>query len=159
VPTTTHNPAPPAHVGGSFAPPLSDAKLKRYKELITKLPAGPLKDCLSKLYKCCSVWWEIPVSKGAGTPHRSGRGLIVKLDPEVRSALDEHVPWNHELDSMHGFDPVYSTPRLLDAIDPKEQKELRDAAFHLLWHVKELAIGPDEGEWGREPITADQLGD
>jgi hypothetical protein len=41
---------------------------------------------------------------------------------------------------------------LLDTLpsDTPSQKSLRDAAFHLLWHVVEL-------DKDREPITADKL--
>jgi hypothetical protein len=50
------------------------------------------------------------------------------------------VPWRYEIEAMQ---------RLFDGIDPAE-KELRDAAFHLLWFVTEL-------ERDREPVTNDKL--
>lgn len=143
-------------VGGSFAPPLSDELLAAYKALIDALDPSPVKDAMTTLYNCCAKWWDLPESNGTARPHPSGRGQIVNLDHTVRSELDPHVPWNHELDAMHGVDES-GKPRLLEALDPESQRELRNAAFHLLWHVKELALGEDQGEWGREPITTNLL--
>lgn len=143
--------------GGSFAPPLSEELFVAYKAMIDAEPAGPVKDAMTQLYNCCAAWWNLPDSSGTGSkPHASGIGVIVPLDHEVRTALDTHVPWNHELDAMHGHD-AEGAPKVLEAIDPVAQRDLRNAAFHLLWHVRELAIGPDHGEWGREPITTDKL--
>lgn len=126
--------------GGSFAPPLSDAQMAVYAALIEQLPECALKDALRALYTCVEEWWAQPESTGEGRPHPSGRGVIVDLDESVRLALDPHVPWEEELDHHQ---------RLCDAI-PAGDRALRDCAFHLLWHARELCLD-------REPITADKL--
>lgn len=129
------------HVGGSFAPPLTEEKFDAYADIINGLDPSPVKDAMNVLFKCCSEWWDLPESTGEAREHGSGIGSIVDLDEPVRVKLDEHIPWAHELDAM---------ARLFDSIDPVRQKELRDAAHLLLWHVRELDLG-------REPITADKL--
>lgn len=129
------------HVGGSFAPPLTDALLARYRELIDELGAGKVKEALQALYACCLKWWDLPASDDTGRPHPVGRGVIVPLTEPLKKALWEHIPWTDQLDLYASW---------LDAIDPVREKELRDAAFHLLWHVKELDLD-------REPLTADML--
>ncbi len=131
-----------SYIGGSFAPPLDDAKLARYRALIDALPArSPLRDALETLYRCVAQWWELPESTGGGRPHPVGRGYIVHLDEQHQKALWDAIPWEHELRECE---------RLCDGIDPRGQKELRDAAHHLLWFVKELNLD-------REPLTNDKL--
>lgn len=128
-------------IGGSFAPPLTDSKISQYKSLIESQTSGPLKDSLTTLLKCCEHWYNIPESEGTQVrDHPSGVGNIVPLDEVSMEALDDDIPWEHELNAIQG---------LCDAI-PVSEKELRDAAFHLLWHVKELNLD-------REPLTADKL--
>lgn len=131
-----------AHVGGSFAPPLSDKLLGEYKKKIDELEASPVKDALEVVLNCCEKWWKLPEAKDTlKTPHASGRGLMVSLQDDQAKALEKHIPWSHELEGIAG---------VFDTIDPEKDKGLRDAAFHLLWHVKELDLG-------REPLTSDQL--
>lgn len=134
-----------------FAPPLSDESLARYRELASAQPAGELKDALDRLLACVSAWWELPESQPdhdhprLAIRHR-GKDVSVPLTPlEDRhvAALDAVTPWPRELDYL-------SNPEdsgLLDGLPPGE---LRDAAFHLLWHVKEIALD-------REPVTHDKL--
>ncbi len=131
----------PVHVGGSFAPPLDDAKLASYKAMAESLPPSPVRDGMLELHACVSHWWTLPDSKGQKTPHPSGMGAIVKLDAEHQQVLWESIPWEHELAGMAA---------LFEGIHPISEKALRDAAHHLLWHVKELDLG-------REPITTDKL--
>ena len=128
-------------IGGSFAPPLSDDILAAYRALIDALPASPIKDAMLTLHNCCAQWWEQPESTGEGKPHPCGRGCMVALDAPIAAALWDHVPWAEELAMMQA---------LFDGIDPVAQRDLRNAAFHLLWHAKEL-------EMDREPMTADKL--
>lgn len=129
-------------IGGSFAPPLSDDKIKSYKELIDKLPASQLKEVLTGLYTCCTTWWGLPDPIGTATvKHPSGRGTMVRLDESHAILLDDHIPWENEIRMIE---------KIIDDIDPVTEKPLRDAAHHLLWHVKELNLG-------REPITSDKL--
>jgi hypothetical protein len=127
--------------GGSFSPPLSDEILASYKTMIDALPASPIKDAMGVLHNCCAKWWDQPESTGEGKPHPVGKGVIVALDKPIADALWEHIPWKQELDMM---------AKLFDGIDPDTQSNLRNAAFHLLWHAIEL-------EMDREPITTDKL--
>jgi hypothetical protein len=126
-------------IGGSFAPPLTDELLDRYEALATAA-GGPVGDGMLTCLRCCRKWWDLPESTGDGRPHPSGRGVIVDLDAALAEQLDEHIPWEHEIEALRG---------LFDGLDPAG-KELRNAAFHLLWHVIELNND-------REPLTADKI--
>ena len=130
-------------VGGSFAPPLSDELLATYRGMIDALPAdSQVRDIMGKLHDCCAAWWEQPESSGDGArPHPVGVGTIVPLDAPIAKALWDVIPWDEELAAWAG---------VLDKIDPLAERELRNAAFHLLWHAKELARD-------REPMTKDKL--
>lgn len=129
-------------IGGSFAPPLTDDLLAKYQTLINAVPAGQqLRDALNDCMACCRKWWDLPESTGEGTPHLSGRGKVIDLDLPTAEALFDHIPWEEELDTF---------AKLFNEIDPQEKRDLRNAAFHLLWHVKELNMD-------REPITTDKL--
>lgn len=132
---------PPAHVGGSFAPPLTDELLDRYGLWIDALGPGKVKEAMSALLACCRAWWELPASDLTGTTHPVGKGQIVPLSAPLQKALWDHIPWTDQLD-------LYA--QWLDGIDPATQADLRNAAFHLLWHVKELDLD-------REPLTSDML--
>mgnify|MGYP000974726190 CR=1 FL=1 len=127
-------------IGGSFAPPLSDELLDKYQALISQ-SQGAIKDALTTLLTCCRKWWELPESVGGGNAHPSGRGFVVELDHTIKESLWDLIPWPHEIKAMES---------LLNTLDPVGQKDLRNAAFHLLWHVKELDLD-------REPITTDKL--
>ena len=127
--------------GGSFAPPLSDESLAKYKAIIDGLDSSPVKDAMAVLLNCCNQWWAQPESAGEGKLHSSGVGTVIMLDDPIAVALEPHIPWRNELDMMR---------TLFETIRPDNQKELRDAAFHLLWHGYEL-------EMGREPLTNDKL--
>jgi hypothetical protein len=129
----------PPRVGGSFAPPLTDETLARYRAVIDGLDErSPVRGAMADLLACAAAWWAQPESTGAGRPHGSGRGTVVSLDPAVADALWDAVPWPHECDAMQA---------LFDGLAPGE---VRDAAFHLLWFAKELTQD-------REPISADKL--
>ncbi len=152
---------PQLRIGGSFAPPLTDEKLAAYGVLAASAP-GPVKDAMTELLACCEKWWNLPEPNGTAVrPHPVGVGAIVSLQENHAKELSDLIPWTHELKAMQElFDalPSGSTSGeevLTDGVrwavvtDP-EAKALRDAAFHLLWHVKELDLD-------REPLTADQL--
>lgn len=133
---------PQQRFGGSFAPPLSDDLLAQYRARAEALePQSPIRDAMLKLLAACEVWWELPESNGSGRPHASGKGVIIDLEPEHVLALWDHVPWDWEL-KAYGI--------LFDKIDPVGERDLRDAAYHLLWHGWELYLD-------REPLTADKL--
>jgi hypothetical protein len=127
--------------GGSFAPPLSDDRIAEY-ELLAEEASPEVKDAMQTLLKCVKHWWDLPESSQAGAkPHPSGRGRIVSLDEPIAKALWDDIPWTRELKSMG---------ELFDGISAETQRELRNAAFHLLWHAVELDLD-------REPITADKV--
>ena len=128
------------HMGGSFAPPLTDDKLASYMKLAETAPRE-IADAMLTLLNCAEKWWNLPESTGGGKPHPSGRGQIVPLDATIAKKLWDHIPWKRELDSM---EPLF------EAIDPSKDKPLRDACFHLLWHARELDLD-------REPITNDKI--
>lgn len=137
------------HAPACFAPPLSDEKLAEYGILIATVAGGTqLREVLDNLLACCMAWWELPESgRTDGEILRvlhGGKTLDLKtrpLEDDHATALDPHLPWDDEL---------VSYGKLLDGISPTAQKPLRNAAFHLLWHVVEMARG-------REPMTSDVL--
>lgn len=140
--------------GGSFAPPIDDAKLGKYRALAAQA-GGPVKDAMQTLLKCVGKWWDLPESRsGNDTPHPSGRGLIRKLDKEFADQLDELIPWEHELKAMaalFGELPDGQEERGGEVVIVNQTAaDLRNAAHHLLWYVKELNLD-------REPITRDKL--
>lgn len=115
-----------------FAPPLDDTKRNNYKQLFAQTK-GPLRQALNALSNAIDRWWDIPESKGAKTKHALVNAEVIALDDETRKAVN--LPSLHEI------------AELLETIAPGP---LRNAAFHLLWHAKEL-------ELGREPITLDKV--
>lgn len=131
----------PVRFGGSFAPPIDEAKLDRYRLLagtvVDPMVAGYMRD----LCDMVAVFRETPESKRRGTPHPSGRGTIVPLETDEIARIDWCVPWSRECDVMG---------EAFDRLDPVGDKETRDAAFHLLWFARELTLD-------REPITTDRL--
>jgi len=135
-----------------LAPVLTDESLDRYRQLAASAP-GPVRDSMLACLVAVDHWWELPASTrtdgdrlkllrrvAAGEPRTETVYDLVPLEDAHREQLDELIPWSHEIAAMQG---------LFDTI-PAEQKELRDAAFHLLWHLKELDLG-------REPATLDRL--
>lgn len=129
-----------ARIGGSLAPALTDDVLSQYSMMIERLPEGPIKDALQTLVGCVHEWWSLPESDEVGSPHPSGRGVIVPLTAEVKDAIYELIPWSHELDAIQGlFDTIPATDHVL-----------RKCAFHLLWYVRELNLD-------REPITLESV--
>lgn len=141
-----------------MAPALTDETLDRYRQLAAAA-AGPVRDSMLACLVPIGNWWELPDSKRtdgerlkimrpvSGTFEGSSREMyreivydLAPLEDSHKEQLDDLIPWSHEIAAMQG---------LFETI-PAEQKELRDAAFHLLWHLKELDLG-------REPATLDRL--
>lgn len=71
----------------------------------------------------------------------NGVGVVVPLEEEEIKRIWDHVPWKEELD-------MYSA--VFEEIPPGTNRDLRNAAFHLLWYGREL-------ELDREPMTTDKL--
>ncbi len=134
-----------------FAPPLSDETLAQYAALIGGLPAerAELADALRQCLACVQAWWALPESSLRGKRwqlRNTATGQDVEyletpLEAAHIQALWDVTPWMRELLAI---EPLF------DAI-PLGEKQLRDAAFHLLWHAKEITLD-------REPLTKDKLG-
>ena len=99
------------HVGGSFAPPLSDELLAKYRGLIDNLPESQIKEAMTALLRCCAAWWDLPEPSVASTrPHPVGprkdsatgkvrrAPLITDLQADHAAQLDPHIPWKRELE-------------------------------------------------------------
>ena len=131
---------PQVYYGGSFAPQLTQNLLNEYIALINETDAQTkLGDYLRKILKPVTSWWQLPESTTQGDSlHKSGRAILMPLDEEIKNLLWEDLPWEEEVEIIQQeFEQLPSGP-------------LRNAAFHLLWHVKELNLD-------REPITLDKL--
>lgn len=127
--------------GGSFAPPITDAQIAAYTKLAQADECPPeVRDGMETLLTMVKTFQETGRSKLRGTPHPSGRGMVVKLEPAEMQRIERVVPWKHELDA------------LAKVFEEKiGDKARRDAAFHLLWYGYELSVHD------REPITTDTL--
>lgn len=132
-----------------FAPPLNDKTLTEYKKLFKNVEDKELKDCLDTLHKCTEAWWKQAESQATGQKEwlfytkdgKEVRGIEQPLQPEQVESLWDTTPWMRELVAM---EPI------LDKINPQSEKELRNAAFHLLWFAKEITLD-------REPMTTERL--
>lgn len=134
---------PLPRAGGSFAPPMTEEKLRRYERLIDRLDKrSALYDALRVLIILVRLWWNLPESKGPRTRHPLHGAPMTPLDKDIQDQLWEHIPWKHELD---GYSAIF------EGIDNRKDKELRDCAHHLLWFGREL-------DMDREPMTMDTLG-
>lgn len=138
-----------------MAPPLTDEALAGYRRLIDGVPAGTeLRDALEGCYACVAAWWDAPESNAPVARHWnvSHRGVAKTvperpLTPELVKHLWDVTPWMSELERLSPTGP----PEALDTgvFDKVTDKALRDCAFHLLWHCKEVTLD-------REPMTADK---
>lgn len=126
-------------LGGSFAPPIDEEKLSAYQNLFDGCDDPKTKDALNTLARCAWHWLKLPDSEDtARRPHPVGVGTIVPLSQPIMDELFDDIPWDDELE-------IYQ--RRLDSLP---EGDLRNAAFHVLWFVKELNLD-------REPITSDLL--
>lgn len=148
---------------GCFAPPLTDATLAEYEQMIAGLgdDRAEIKDYMRQCLDCVRRWWDLPESKRTdgktfdirhkGKPHTF---RTVPLENAHVEALWDATPWMNELVAMervfdtlpHGTIEVNNRCEVVDAA----AHDLRNAAFHLLWHAKELTLD-------REPLTSDKL--
>lgn len=133
-----------------FAPPLTDELLADYHALIRDLPEGEIAAAMHACMTACLAWWQIPESQRTDGPKITLRHqgvtkviTVTPLEDDQVKQLWDAVPWSYECNAIQAlFDTLPN--------DTPPQKQLRDAAFHLLWHAKELAHD-------REPLTADKL--
>ena len=127
-------------VGGSFAPPLTEDKLKEYK-LLAATADIRINEVMLKLIEMVEVFNQTPTSASTPIPHRTGIVNQILLEEQEITRIWNYVPWDYEIEA-------YS--KLFETINNSDNKPLRDACFHLLWFAKEL-------ESDREPITNDKL--
>lgn len=134
-------PTAPVRFGGSFAPPIDEAKLARYRALADGVGDAMIGGYMRDLCDMVALFRQTPDSTRPATPHPSGRGAIVPLEEDEIARIWNAVPWPRECDVMG---------EAFDRLDPQREKDTRDAAFHLLWFARELTQD-------REPITTDRL--
>lgn len=123
-------------IGGSFAPPLDDAKLTAYEALAAGCSDEQCKDYLEQLIKMLRVFWQTGESSQPAQQTPLGVAIVPLEDAEIERIWD-YVPWESECDTMGvAFDRLSG--------------EVRNAAYHLLWYARELAKD-------REPTTSDRI--
>jgi hypothetical protein len=133
-----------------FAPSLTGDNLEKYADVISKTdPKTELGEALRKCLACVQAWYAIPESTRKTSEKFSilhqGKEVsfgVTPLEQEQIDALWDSTPWMRELNA-------FSTPAANGVFDSLAG-ELRDAAFHLLWHAKEITLD-------REPLTVDKL--
>lgn len=130
-----------------FAPPLTDEKIAEYRSFVDSMVMSPVKDACNECLKAIEAWWKLPESTLEATEKfrikHAGKNktfAVVPLEEKHIQELWEVVPWGYEIDAMQA---------LFDSI-PVEKKQLRDMAFNLIWHARELCED-------REPLTQDKL--
>jgi len=123
--------------GGSFAPPVDDAKINEY-ELLANEADEQVKNYMLGLIKMLRMFRETAESSETPYIHPTRVAEIIPLEKAEIERIWDVVPWKEELDMMGTvFDQLPNNP-------------LRNAAFHLLWFGRELCAD-------REPITNDKL--
>lgn len=132
-----------------FAPPLTDEKLERYRELVSKVPVGSeLREGLDKCLTCVEAWYTIPEStrtdgRKVALLHK-GQDITVQVIPLEETQIQnlwKTTPWPRECEPLKS---------LFDAISATSNKELRDCAHDLLWYTIEISLD-------REPCTQAHL--
>jgi hypothetical protein len=121
-----------------------------------KSHAHQLYDALSGLLKCVDKWWELPESGRSDgerfkVRHKLQKGgdlqeITVHFKPLEKAHQEELfdlIPWARELDTLSNSEDT-------GILDTLPLGNVRNAAFHLLWHVRELCND-------REPLTHDKL--
>lgn len=129
--------------GGSFAPPIDEAKMASY-EALANTAEPRVKDSMLSLLKMVKAWWDLPESTKEGQPHLALplRAAVVPLEDQHIADLDALVPWPDELKLLSNAEET--------GVFDKLTGDLRNAAFHLLWFAGELTLD-------REPISMDKL--
>lgn len=139
-----------------FAPPLTDELLAQYRQQIDAVTDAELKSELDKCYACVAAWWELPVSAQPPTArtalmHRTDPAAarreiqvaVTPLEPDHVHQLWDVTPWMRELNTLSNGEGT-------GLFDSLPAGDLRNAAFHLLWHCKEITLD-------REPMTNNRL--
>lgn len=126
-------------IGGSFAPPMTDHKLTRYRELANECEDARVKEAVLKLADMVEFFQKTPESKEPGKLHPTGKMVVVPLAKAEVERIWDHVPWEYECQALQ---------KLFDEIPVRSP--MRTPAFHLLWYAFELTKD-------REPLTSDRL--
>lgn len=129
-------------LGFSAAPPLTDDSLTEYRAVVNSSPQGlnkVQKAILEELLNCVERWWQLPESQSRKQLHVTGAAFITPLDANTQDQLASVLPAAEDI-------RVYET-----CLDSITETPIRNMAFHLMWFVKELALGK------REPVTTDKL--
>lgn len=129
-----------------LAPPLTDELLTTYQAMVSTIDDAEVKDGFQQCLSCCEAWWKLPESNLEGiklnvTNH--GTYEIKSLQSDHIVLLDSTTPWMRELKTL-------SNESATGVFDKLPNDDLRNAAFHLLWHAMELSLD-------REPCTNDKL--
>ena len=118
-----------------FAPPLTDEKLAEYETLINSLDAGEVKDAMQECLTCTKAWWDLPESTRTDGDkfqiiHQKKEKTysVTPLEKEHVKQLDLVTPYTRECVAMQP---------LFEKLDPVYQRDLRNAAFHLLSYSTE----------------------
>lgn len=127
-------------IGGSFAPPLTEEKLKEYK-LLAASAEPKISEVMLKLIEMVEVFNETPTSTLPPEEYMIDIVDKIPLEDKEIQRIWNYVPWDYELDAYGN---------LFETIGYYSNKPLRNACFHLLWFAREL-------EADREPITNDKL--
>ena len=123
-------------LGGSFAPPIDEAKLAAYESLIPS-DDRQVADYMASLIAMVRKFQETPESTIPGSPHPVV-GIIVPLEESEVQRIWDVVPYREECDAI-GL-----------VFERLPTGDVRNAAFHLLWYAYELTAD-------REPITKDKI--
>lgn len=124
------------HIGGSFAPPITEDHVKNWPTLIAATN-GLTRTALEVLHKLMLAHRPHKAKALKGEPHPSGKGIIMPLADDVKKACEPHLPSHAEMEIFGQLFESLGGP-------------IRDVAFHLLWYAREL-------ELGREPPTTDLI--
>lgn len=144
------------------APPLTDELLARYADLVVQAPMpARTRDAMQVCLRCVEAWWNLPASTERPDVFESrtpaGQRVtfdVTPLSDELVQQLDAHTPWAEECQLYQQlFDALPTGRQNADGSGPitdQAAADLRNAAFHLLWHAQEITLD-------REPCTADRL--
>lgn len=118
-------------VAGCIAPPLTLETLASYRELAKSAPA-PVADAMLRFCELAEFVLAHPPA---------GEGFLAPLTEAEVTAYWDLCPF---------MDECLLLEARFESIDAQSQKTLRDAAYHLSWFAKEIALD-------RVPMTTDKL--
>lgn len=146
-----------------LATPLTEELIAKYDSIIACLPDAmrEVRDAMNECMACVKKWWELPDSTRQDVQRfntlQAGQSktiLVQPLDKQLIDDLWEVTPYTRECEPWKELFEALPSGTVEEngvcrLVDPAAN-ELRNAAFHLLWHVIELSLD-------REPVTAERL--